>query len=119
MDRMSSSRTVTTSSNTEPTHAMPESGSTTKLNAQCQNFMTSDTGYANRSTGFSNDERRRIGRTGRDRPQRSDSSVPGWAAQGGIRVARLRREYRDARRRLGAANPLVNPAWEKALQEAA
>ena len=34
-------------------------------------------------------------------------------------VARLRREYRDARRRLGAASPLVNPAWEKALQEAA
>src|SRR5699024_5673674 len=50
IERSSSRRTVTTSSRTDPTQAMPASGSTTKPSAQCQNFMTSDTGAAKMCT---------------------------------------------------------------------
>ena len=34
-------------------------------------------------------------------------------------VARLRREYHEARARIGAGSPLLNPAWEAALKAAA
>ena len=34
-------------------------------------------------------------------------------------VARLRREYHAARARLGGGNALLNPAWERVVEEAA
>jgi nitronate monooxygenase len=34
-------------------------------------------------------------------------------------VARLRREYHEARARAGAVSPMLNPAWNAALETAA
>ncbi len=51
----------------------------------------------------------------------SGQGIGGVAAvvPAGELVARLRREYHDARARLGAPSPMLNPAWEAALDTAA